>query len=699
MTEQIQSVQQQVPLRLRGVAVTAGLGILLSGCSEHSSVAAENTRPSDGGVVATHEGTQAATDSIANEIARLQALRWEAVKTGANLDALQQKSSTLTVGLAALQSTIQFRRAEKTAPFPAPNVKFSVDPIALKNAANQITDPKVRQSYMAIFKSAATKKVLEGVRFNDMEQDEARGILDTVEPGLSAQYSDVLDDLDVSGAVIHGYYDPKSILGDIADVRKPELKKKATAYANTPPTSKLSWKYYDELTKRGDAAKGVADKVSDDYYTGAREEQQRIESGGLVDAAVREAILAHNAIASPPGVVTLLPLQNPANNIDLKSVVGPKAYYKSGRKEAEPLHQFAEVYVKDGKVELHFEEGSNVSAESVAQLQRIVADVTPLMTNAFATGDLVSVRFIIGEEYNPYFTGNEKEVHMLLANNDPLSEEQLRQGLVHEVTHAMVDAAFGEVVISKEEAGLVKNACKMLSDETYKQYQQALRLDAGALQRLVDKSDGDAKKVFVKLQELVASGTLTTITANDMATSVVTERDINWTDCNDANFASLLVDVGYAAKVTNPSKVYDRIKAQFAPALTNPVTAANSTTASQTTAKNDADFTKILDGWTNVIHKESLFKKLNESSFSRTESWVKEYLGHSRDNAHELMATVVDVSLSNPRELVALIRALGADERKAVIAAINASYSVITKMHPNIGSSLTAWKKQFTSIG
>ncbi|QQS19059.1 hypothetical protein IPL68_03370 [Candidatus Saccharibacteria bacterium] len=100
------------------------------------------------------------------------------------------------------------------------------------------------------------------------------------------------------------------------------------------------------------------------------------------------------------------------------------------------------MFVKDGKVFLQFEEGSNVSAESVAQIQKIVGDVTPLMTNAFAAGDLLSIRFIIGNEYNPYFVGLEKEVHMLLADNDPLSEEQLRQGLVHEVTHAMVDAAF-----------------------------------------------------------------------------------------------------------------------------------------------------------------------------------------------------------------------------------------------------------------
>lgn len=686
-----------IPLTLRAVAAAAGLGLILSGCSESSS-ANQGQQPALGGVVA-EDGRATPTDMLANQIALLQSARTEVLKPEANLDLLEQKVKALPLGASALQATMQFKRAEQIMPIPGSATgKIAVTPGNYQKAVNQIADPNARKAYQDIFKSGILRYVLNGVRFNDMEQDEARGLLDAVEPGLSAKHSDTLDELDVSNAVIYGYYDPKTILGDIGDVRNASLKQKATLYANTPPSSKKSWKYYEELTKRGDVASTIADQASHSYFTEASEEKQRINSGGLVDAAVRDALVKHNAIASPPATVILPPLQNPAKNIDLRDVRGPKAYYALGEKQIEPLHQFAEVYVKDGKVTLHFEDGSNVGAESAAQLQRIVDDVTPLMTNAFAAGDLLSIRFIIGKQYNPYFIGREKEVHMLLAKNDPLSEEQLRQGLVHEVTHAMVDAAFGEVVISKEEAGLVKNACKLLSDETYKQYQQALQLDAGALQRLVEKSDGDVKKVFVKLQELVASGTLTTITASDMATSVVTERNINWTDCNDANFASLLLDVGYAAKVTDPSSVYDRIKAQFAPALNDPVTAANSTTASQTTAKNDTDFMKILDGWTNAIHKESLFKKLNESSFSRTESWVKEYLGHSRDNAHELMATVVDVSLSNPRELVALIRALGADERKAVIAAINASYFVITKMHPNIGSSLTAWKKQFTSI-
>ncbi|QQS19061.1 hypothetical protein IPL68_03380 [Candidatus Saccharibacteria bacterium] len=63
------------------------------------------------------------------------------------------------------------------------------------------------------------------------------------------------------------------------------------------------------------------------------------------------------------------------------------------------------------------------------------------------------------------------------------------------------------------------------------------------------------------------------------------------------------------------------------------------------------------------------------------------------------MATVVDVSLSNPKELVALIRALRADGRKAVITAIDASYNIFTKMHPNIAPNLTTWKKQFTNVG
>ncbi len=697
MTEHIQPAQQQVPLHLRAVVAAAGLGILLSGCTEHSPVAAENTRPS-GGVVAAGDGLAASTDALANQIALLQTMRAESAAPGAKLDEIERKAGALPVGAAALQATVQFRRAEQMAPFPGGSVKSSISADTYQKAANQIVDPSVKQTYQTIFKSSVMKDVLNGVRFNHLEQDEARQMLDSVEPGLSTQLSDTLDELDVSDAVIMRYYDPKSILGDISDIRNATLKQKATTYANAPLNSKTSWKYYDQLTKQADGAEAIADKVEDEYWTSAYVEQKRVRSGALVDAAVRDAIIKHNAIASPPATVVLPPLQNPAKNIDLRDVRGPKAYYALGEKQTEPLRQFAEVYVKDGKVTLHFEDGSNVGAESAAQLQRIVDNVTPLMTNAFAAGDLVSVRFIIGKEYNPYFTGNNKEVHMLLANNDPLSEEQLRQGLVHEVTHAMVDAAFGEVAISKEEAGLVKNACKLLSDETYKQYQEALGLDAGALQRLIDKSDGDAKAVFLKLKELVDGNALTTITGDSLATGFVgTEKDIKWTDCNDANFADLLVKIGYEAKVKDPNETFKQIMKSFGGTLPqSSSTASASSTASSGGDKYDADFDKLLNEWVDVIDKRSLFKRLNESSFTRTDSWTKEYLGHTRDNAHELMATVVDISLSNPDQLKMLIRGLTPEQRKAVNAAIDASYKVITSRHPVIATDLNSWKQQFT---
>ena len=60
------------------------------------------------------------------------------------------------------------------------------------------------------------------------------------------------------------------------------------------------------------------------------------------------------------------------------------------------------------------------------------------------------------------------------------------------------------------------------------------------------------------------------------------------------------------------------------------------------------------------------------------------------------MATVVDISLSNPDQLKMLIRGLTPEQRKAVNAAIDASYKVITSRHPVIATDLNSWKQQFT---
>ncbi|QQS19058.1 hypothetical protein IPL68_03365 [Candidatus Saccharibacteria bacterium] len=230
-----------IPLSLRAVAAVASLGILFSGCSEsNSDVSASGTRPQDG-VVAVVDGAAALTDTLANQIALLQAARIEALKPEARLDEVEQRARALPLGASALQTTIQFRRAEQIMPIPGSTTgKNAVTPEKYQKAVNQIADPKARKTYQDVFKSGILKEVLNGVRFNDMEQDEARGLLDVVEPGLSAKYSDTLDELDVSTAVIKGYFDPKTILGDIGDVRNTDLKQKATLYANTPPSSRNS---------------------------------------------------------------------------------------------------------------------------------------------------------------------------------------------------------------------------------------------------------------------------------------------------------------------------------------------------------------------------------------------------------------------------------------------------------------------------
>ncbi|QQS20294.1 hypothetical protein IPL85_02500 [Candidatus Saccharibacteria bacterium] len=693
--------ENNTPLAVKGIAAAASLGIFLSGCTEGSSVSSDvaTSRPSDGHVLYVGEGSASPTDTLANQLAQTQAMRAKTMEKGADLAALEANTGTLAVGAAALKKTIQFKMAEKTLPFPDQSRydKTMIDNIQFQKASNQITDPDIRKSYQEIFKSGIVTKVLNGVRFDDIEQDEARASLDSVEPKLSEKYSKTLDDLDVSGAVIRKYYDPAAILEDITDVRSLALKEKATKYANTQTGSSASRKLYKELSTQGDEAIKVAEAASDSYFTKFEVERRYLAAGKLVDAAAREVIINHNAGIVAPQEVTFHPLDNPSKKIDLKQVKGPKKYYSTLDPSKPPLAQFAEVYVQNGNVAFRFEEGSNVTSEAAAQMQKIVGDVSPLLAHAFQAGDLVTVRFIIGNTYNPYFVLRAKEVHMVLSDVDPLSEEQLRQGLVHEVTHSMVDAAFGEEIISKHEASLVKNACRLLTNEAYSQYTQALKLSPEAVQRLIDKTSGDAQKFFLNLKERVDTGSLSEIAESSMAESVVTETDINWTDCNDHTFGDFAVALGYDAGLSNPRSVYKNIQEKYMPdALSGPTpTSGNATATPASTESNDPDFYAVVKGWDDAVSKYSLFRRLNEASFVRTDSWTKEYLGHSRDNAHELMATVFDVSLSNPAELKQLISGLNANERNAVYAAINATYTTITSRHPALATSLRAWQAQF----
>ncbi|PID30691.1 hypothetical protein CSA80_04490 [Candidatus Saccharibacteria bacterium] len=695
-----------VPRAVARVGAAVCLGLSLGACSSGGGeVSAEPSpypteRPADGSVFYVGESTESPTDSLANQIARLQLSRDEATSAGsvvlAEMEARETGADTSGLGHKALVATIQFRLAQKTLPFPS-RPEYEEEEMSrqrFQKAANEISNPEIRNAYKEIFESAAIYKALTGVRFDGMEQEEARKLLDSVKPGLSNQYSEALDRLDVSDAVITETHDPKALSADIADVHDPELRAKATQFANSL-SGDIRWDLYDELTD-SKAAKATAEAAKRTYYAEAYPQLQGIEAGELVDDAIRKELVRRNAGLSVPEVVTLPPLKDPARKIDLSAVEGPKKYYHPFEPDSEPLAQFAEIYAQNGKVVFKFEDGSNVSQESRAQLERIVDDVSPLLAHAFKAGDLVSVRFIIGGDYDPYFQGALKEAHIRLSNTDPLSEEQLRQNLVHELAHAMVDAAFGETALSEEEAGMVKNACSMLADEAYAQYNQALKFSPAVLQRLIDRTYGDEKAVFLKLKEIVEEDKLADIMGSSRASSQLTARDITWTDCAGENFRDLMVRVGSLADVSDPDATYEKILQTFSSAASSARSGDVSGSASSSnSALDDPDFEALFDSWDEAVRKESLFARLNESEFVRTDSASRDLLGHSRDSAHELMATVFDITLNNPEELKQLIAGLSPDQQEAVYTAIDTTYAIVSKHHPEAAGNLNDWKQQF----
>ncbi len=70
-------------------------------------------------------------------------------------------------------------------------------------------------------------------------------------------------------------------------------------------------------------------------------------------------------------------------------------------------------------------------------------------------------------------------------------------------------------------------------------------------------------------------------------------------------------------------------------------------------------------------------------------------MGHSQENADELMATVADITLNDPEGVKELLRSLGEADRQTVRAAIAATYTIIGAKHENLQPTLDEWEKQF----
>lgn len=336
---------------------------------------------------------------------------------------------------------------------------------------------------------------------------------------------------------------------------------------------------------------------------------------------------------------------------------------------------FGSVTATDGDLHIAIDGQRGISQGAADQLTRLIHDTSPLLREAFSSQDLTAVYLTQSEGFfDPYFDDKTKSISMMLpVDSAEITEEAFRSLLTHEAVHALIEPVVrGQEPVAEADANLIRSACTALTEQAFATFEHHLQKKPKHLNNLIEFSEGDERVAFQSLKNRAVDGTI-----GDVAMIRGQQLDMWNVDCRVGDFDNMLREVISASGVQDPSAVYIGMSAY--------ATGANE------------DYNALTKAWKQAIWGDSLYQKLNESSYMDLPSdKERDYtLGHSQDNANEMLASVVDAALNNPDYVKQLLQSLDETDGQTVRSAIHAAYTIMGHAHPNLQPFLAGSAQQF----
>lgn len=689
-----------VPMRILAASLVAVGALSLSGCKVApeqnkgpQTIAADILRES-GNVVEATGVLSTPADTLANTLNATNKLKIalsEDTSDSATLIADAQQRNVVGIDkiIGASQAKNFYNSTVRSINYDTID---EFDAVKAKTALESITDPEIRREMTEYTEATITESLLLAIRAGDIEMDGIKKILDGIKPKNQAEITLLAEKLDAGSNAIDNYDSAEKIREDAADITDPQLKillsKNATAIEkrNRKDTAydKLV-KIYDDAVVQYDELARVKTKESMDYG--------RIEKAEGVEIELQGLIAAHNGISEVESFNGLRPLDEPGKVIKLTGLNGPKMYIDQLTSTKPVEYEFGEIYAENGMPVIKFADGIGVSNEAIEQLKALTEDVMPMIASGMQKGDIAAIRFVHNNEgYNPYFHPYTREIHMVVPTDDSMSEDQFRTGLVHELTHALVASAFSiEGQVTDAEAAQVKNACRALSTQAYDLFETTIRNSSSLMEDVIATAQTENdRKIFLEIKKIFDEGNVAEIMEDEsLSKADFLAKDLEWTMCaaDRNNFGSLVNIAALKAGVDDWYKasgdLVDRYVRDYKDSSGN---------------KAQSTYSEIIGLWIDATEKYSLWSKLNESAYVDTESWIKEYLGHSADNATEMMATITDVTLHKPEQIVEMMKGLNPTDREAVKSSILASYTILGNRHPQLRQYLNRHYEFFEAV-
>ncbi len=201
---------------------------------------------------------------------------------------------------------------------------------------------------------------------------------------------------------------------------------------STLALEELSDKYafFNDLTNRHEAE--LADlPIQDDQSPVHYFESKGVAAVNRDEAAIDEVLTGYNGHVTAESIRTIAPLTNPDATINLSNVHGVQQIPNLGRyfdptdvngSQSETLNQFAEIYTKNGKLYFDIPREAGLSLSAIERLRTIFNNVRPILDAAFTSGDLISVHFVVSDEYDPYYEPVAHQMLVVLPQNNEVSK-------------------------------------------------------------------------------------------------------------------------------------------------------------------------------------------------------------------------------------------------------------------------------------
>jgi hypothetical protein len=250
---------------------------------------------------------------------------------------------------------------------------------------------------------------------------------------------------------------------------------------------------------------------------------------------------------------------------------------------------------------------------------------------------------------------------MMLPKDNTTSMDQLRSALVHETVHALTRSAFsGNVPLNPEESQMVRDACTAVRGSAYNAAESDLKyMHADVLPGLRAAVKPEHQPIIDALAQGIETGNLDSLLAGRYGES--DQGIVN--DCLPTSGIGVLYDIAQTAG----------LEVQY-----SDLTYLQEEDAYQTFAVSLYEAEKLY----------AVYDKLNESSFVITESTTKGYMGHSEDDAAELVASVADAAISYTEKFGEAIKRMDDADSAAALKALHMSLALIANRHPELQAYL-----------